>query len=209
MDELELLKKQWKKQDKGLPKLSYDQIYQMILKKSSSIVKWIFIISLLEFALLISLEIIGRVNGNLSQGFEELGFGSNFVFVISVVSYSILTFFIIRFYLNYKKIKATDSAKILMDNILKTRRTVKYYVFINLSFLGIMLIFSMGYAIFISQEFISPDSGQELSKVTVFVIAVLVSVVVVAAIGLIYYLLYGRLTRRLKGNYKELQRLEI
>jgi len=196
MDELELLKKQWKKQDKGLPKLSYDQIYQMILKKSSSIVKWIFIISLLEFALLISLEIIGRVNGNLSQGFEELGFGSNFVFVISVVSYSILTFFIIRFYLNYKKIKATDSAKILMDNILKTRRTVKYYVFINLSFLGIMLIFSMGYAIFISQEFISPDSGQELSKVTVFVIAVLVSVVVVAAIGLIYYLLYGRLTRR-------------
>ena len=52
MDELELLKKDWKKNDDTkYPKLSYNDIYKMILKKSSSIVKWIFIISLLEFAL--------------------------------------------------------------------------------------------------------------------------------------------------------------
>ena len=51
MDELELLKKDWQKEDSKYPKLSYDEIYKMILKKSSSIVKWIFIISLLEFAL--------------------------------------------------------------------------------------------------------------------------------------------------------------
>ena len=50
MDELELLKKDWKKDNSKYPKLSYDEIYKMILKKSSSIVKWIFIISLLEFA---------------------------------------------------------------------------------------------------------------------------------------------------------------
>jgi len=49
MDELELLKKDWQKNDKEYPKLSYNDIYKMILKKSSSIVKWIFIISLLEF----------------------------------------------------------------------------------------------------------------------------------------------------------------
>ena len=50
MDELELLKKDWQKEDSKYPKLSYDEIYRMILSKSSSIVKWIFIISLLEFA---------------------------------------------------------------------------------------------------------------------------------------------------------------
>ena len=50
MDELELLKKDWKKDHTDFPKLSYNEIYKMILKKSSSIVKWIFIISLLEFA---------------------------------------------------------------------------------------------------------------------------------------------------------------
>ncbi len=49
MDELDLLKKDWNKGDSKYPKLSYNEIYKMILKKSSSIVKWIFIISLLEF----------------------------------------------------------------------------------------------------------------------------------------------------------------
>lgn len=32
MDELEILKKDWKKEGKNFPKLSYDDIYKMILK---------------------------------------------------------------------------------------------------------------------------------------------------------------------------------
>ena len=44
MDELELLKKDWQKENMTFPKLSYNDIYKMIIKKSSSIVKWIFII---------------------------------------------------------------------------------------------------------------------------------------------------------------------
>ena len=46
MDELELLKKDWQKDDANYPKLTFDEIYKMLLKKSSSIVKWIFIIFL-------------------------------------------------------------------------------------------------------------------------------------------------------------------
>ncbi|MCB0372669.1 MAG: hypothetical protein KDD31_06665, partial [Muricauda sp.] len=49
LDELELLKKDWQKREANLPKLSYDEIYKMIWKKSSSIVKWIFYISIIEF----------------------------------------------------------------------------------------------------------------------------------------------------------------
>ena len=52
MDELELLKKDWQKDDNNYPKKSYNEIYKMILKKSSSIVKWILIISILEFMVL-------------------------------------------------------------------------------------------------------------------------------------------------------------
>ena len=33
MDELELLKKDWQKQEQQLPKLSFDEIYKMIWKK--------------------------------------------------------------------------------------------------------------------------------------------------------------------------------
>jgi len=46
-DELELLKKDWQKQSEALPKLTAEEIYPMLHKKSSSIVKWIFIISLI------------------------------------------------------------------------------------------------------------------------------------------------------------------
>ena len=37
VDELELLKKDWQKREVDLPKLSYEQIYPMTKKKSSSI----------------------------------------------------------------------------------------------------------------------------------------------------------------------------
>ena len=37
MDELELLKKDWKRRDSEHPKLSYDDLYGMIWKRSSSL----------------------------------------------------------------------------------------------------------------------------------------------------------------------------
>ena len=49
MDELELLKKDWQENQK-FPKLSKQEIYVLLHKKSSSIVKWIFILSLIEFS---------------------------------------------------------------------------------------------------------------------------------------------------------------
>ena len=50
MDELELLKKDWETSSKNYPELNKEELYKLIYKRSSSIVKWIFIISLLEFA---------------------------------------------------------------------------------------------------------------------------------------------------------------
>ncbi|MBE9489793.1 MAG: hypothetical protein IMY67_05830, partial [Bacteroidetes bacterium] len=70
MDELELLKKDWNKKDNDYPKLSYDEIYKMILKKSSSIVKWIFIISILEFVLWTGLSFILK-DTNYNKRFDE------------------------------------------------------------------------------------------------------------------------------------------
>ena len=52
MDELELLKKDWKKNDGQFTQVSENEIYGMLHKSSSSIVKWIFIISIVEFLVL-------------------------------------------------------------------------------------------------------------------------------------------------------------
>ena len=51
MDELELLKKDWRQREEHLPRLTYEEIYKMIWKKSSSLVRWIFYISIIEFTL--------------------------------------------------------------------------------------------------------------------------------------------------------------
>ena len=145
MDELELLKKDWKKEDKTFPKLSYNDIYNMILKKSSSIVKWIFIISILEFVFWVFISF-----GLKASGFNlELdGIERNFGFIaITIFSYAVLAYFFYKFYINYKTINSTDNAKTLMENILKTRRTVKQYVFFNLLVLVIGVSYMMPYAI--------------------------------------------------------------
>ena len=49
MKELDLLKKDWKKNADSFEQVSESEIYKMIHRKSSSIVKWIFIISIIEF----------------------------------------------------------------------------------------------------------------------------------------------------------------
>ena len=51
MKELDLLKKDWQKMDNSFVQVSENDIYKMIHKKSSSIVKWILIISILEVLL--------------------------------------------------------------------------------------------------------------------------------------------------------------
>lgn len=51
MKELDLLKKDWKRNSDSFEQLSENDIYKMIHKKSSSVVKWIFIVSIIELGL--------------------------------------------------------------------------------------------------------------------------------------------------------------
>jgi len=207
MDELELLKKDWKKQDDVLPKFSYKEIYPMILKKSSSMVKWIFIISVLEFILWASIDIAIRLSGNYDDlnGVEMKGFS----IISSIISYSILIYFMVRFYRNYKKIQSTDSAKVLMKNILKTRRTVKYYVWFNLGFLALTTIALVTYLAFFTDQFVNQSVEEGVSVFLVIVSTLLVLAVAIGIVALFYRIIYGILTRRLKNNYNELEKLEI
>ena len=213
MDELELLKKDWQKEDSKYPKLTYDEIYKMILKKSSSIVKWIFIISLIEFALW-TLVSFGLKDTESMKRFEQ--YDADMILIpITVLGYIILAYFFYLFFKNYKTISATDTAKNLMENILKTRRTVKYYVAFNLIYLVIATVVVL---------FIEFDQDQQLigklneastnGEVFKFYATMIISIFVVlgifiALLLLFYYLIYGLLLKRLNRNYKELKRLEV
>src|SRR5690606_38122487 len=130
VDELELLKKDWQKREADLPKLSYDEIYKMTWKKSSSIVKWIFYISLIELVFWAAINIIFSD----SESMEELKalHIHKVIMVLNIINYGIILYFIYKFYINYKKISFTDSSRKLMKTILKVKRTVTQYVWFNL-----------------------------------------------------------------------------
>lgn len=211
MDELDILKKDWKQQEATLPKLSYNEIYKMLWKKSSSIVRWIFIISILE------LLFWGVLNILLSDGEfwkrMEIIHLKEFTVGVYILSYAITFYFIYRFYRNYKKISSTDDAATLMKNILTTRKTVKYYVgFIIIS----TALTSLVYAYFTIFHHASTTEVTDPAKYSfsitqwlVLTAAIIFSLAIfLGLLWLFYRLIYGILLKRLNKNYKDLKNLE-
>lgn len=212
MDELELLKKDWKKQEGNYPKLTYVEIYNMILKKSSSIVKWIFIISLLEF-LFWTLISFGLKDTEAMKRFQEFD-ADAIIIPLAVIGYIVLFYFFYLFYRNYKKISATDNAKVLMENILNTRRCVKYYVAFNLLYLvistAVFMVIEFNQDSALIQQVQIASANGELFKLyaTVILTTLLLLAVVIGILLLFYWLVYGILLKRLNSNYRELKKLE-
>lgn len=213
MDELELLKKDWQKEDPNFPKLSYDQIYKMILKKSSSIVKWIFIISILEFVLWAVISFALK-DADYNQRFKEYN-AENIMLPVMILGYVIIAYFLYKFFMNYRAISVTDNAKVLMENILKTRRTVKQYVAINLGFMVVTAFVVLGIQFNRDEQMVSviekASANGELFKfyAVTIIITLLVLAVLIVILLLFYYLIYGILLKRLNINYKELKKLEV
>ncbi|MFT5752741.1 MAG: hypothetical protein ACI86L_002255 [Dokdonia sp.] len=202
VDELELLKKDWQKQEAHLPKLTKKDLYPMLLKKSSSIVKWIFLISMAEFAFWIFMA-FGLKFDSESVSNVENALGDTEI-ISTVIHFSALIFFMAWFYKNYKKIESTDSPHILMRNILNTRKTVKYYIWFNIIFL--MVGSTAAYALVVKR---SPDTIAVESPMLAGLAFVAIMAVFIGGLLLFYRLIYGILLRRLKGNYEELKKLEI
>ncbi len=213
MDELDLLKKDWQKKEEHLPKLSFDEIYKMIWKKSSSIVKWIFYISIAEFLFWITMSFIPLENDELTgPGAKTF---QNVETIIEITSYLIIIYFIFKFYLNYKKINTTDSARSLMKKIIITRKTVMQYVWFNLGLFAVLMIIVFLESILYNPEY--ADLSQRISEagspILIWLVVGLLLLFTIVLFGvllwLFYKILYGILLKRLNANYRELKKLEV
>lgn len=205
MDELELLKKDWKNQDKNLPNFKAKEIYPLLLKKSSSITKWIFLISLAELALGIVLNIT-MADHDFWREVDHIHLKTATI-IIYVLSYAITIFFIVLFYKRYKAISVTDNASTLMRNILKTRKVVKYYIIYVLASAGITGFIYFIFSLLYSEQTASIRGNINWTKAVL--IGLLTTLLLVFALWGIYTLLYGILLRKLKKNYKEIKKLEF
>ena len=204
-------KKVWKNQPEEKNKISALEIYKMTQSKSNSIVKWIFIIGLLEFVFWFAINYLGTKNGAL-EPYEKLNL-INFIDNFNYFHYVLVVLFLILFYRNFSLISTVDDTKTLMKNILLVRKTVKWYVYYNLIY---AVVFSIILNILI---FNTPDGINILSGIdnesfnkehmmSVFIIAqIVVIAIMILILWLFYYLLYGILLKKLNKNYKELTKL--
>lgn len=214
-DELELLKKDWQKKEFNVPQLSFEDIHKMIWKKSSSIVKWILIISILEFTLPHLLYLLPSMQEGL-EIYDKLGV-SKYLFGLSLLTYVVALYFIFQFYKRFREISVLDNSKNLIKKIIRTRKTVKHYVIFSLSMIMITIII-MIIGIYLNDNlFLAfPDLKQSLEKVseeklkiTIMLSIGIFGLVLTLIMGCVYFLLYGLLLRKLKNNYSELRKLEI
>jgi len=210
MKELDLLKKDWKKNADSFEQISENEIYKMIHKKSSSIVKWILIISILE--------ILFWTVSNLFFSTDEMLIKikhAEMIFYLEVLTYfnyAVVLVFVYFFYKNYKTISATESTKLLMSSILKTRKTVQYYVWYNLGMAVISSIISFFIAFVYNPDMAFLKDKLAANGKTIFItggILLLVTLVFLGMFWCFYRLLYGTLLRRLYANYKELKKIDF
>ena len=210
MDKLDKLKENWQSKEHELPKVSFDRIYKMLLKKSSSIVKWIFVISIVELLFWISLYfILPEDNINMMK---ELGL-ERVMFYCEIFHFFIFGIFSILFYKNYKSIQVTDSTNVLMQNILNTRKTVRYFVYYNV---GMAIAFSIAIDTYLYNNSEKLYEVMDFAKqgipkegfANIFIISqIIVGLIIIALLILFYWFVYGILLKKLKGNYKELKKI--
>ena len=212
MEELDLLKKAWQKDSHSYEQISESEIYKMLYKKSYSIVKWILIISIIE--VLFSTAI--SVAYNTDEYMKKLHAENMIVYfkALNFVNYAVILLFILNFYKNYIKISTTASTKQLMQDILRTRKTVKYYVWYNMGMIVVSLIagFVIAFAYNPKMEMLKSKIASESNYYTLCItigIMLLTIVVFVSLFWLFYRLLYGILLRKLNANYKELKKIDL
>ena len=201
MKELDLLKKDWKKNASTFEQFSESAIYKMIHKQSSSLVKWILIVSILEFIVLNGISLF--IN---DEKINEFFIQHTYLNIINYLNYVVVIGFIIVFYKKYRAISALDSSKILIEQIVSTRRVVNYYIFWNVLIGGFFGVFG---AIDGFNNAYSKDQDLIINPTHEYLAILFIVPLVMLFIWLFYKLLYGSFLGKLNKNYKELMKIDL
>lgn len=213
MDELDKLKSHWKKTAENFPKVSAQEIYGMIHKKSSSIVKWILIISILEFIFFLILPFLLSDSANVKE--MEGYFTDYALYAIYIIDYIIIVYFIYLFYRNFKKIKSTDTVKNLMSNILKTRKTVSNYILVKIIYIIITSCISFVLFFNFDPEWIklmhnAEENGKATLALVLFIVGSMIGLIFIILLFWVFYkIIYGLLLKELHKKYQELKKMDL
>ncbi len=207
MNKLDALKKEWKNQKFDI-QLSKGELHQLIQKKSVSSIKWIFIFSCFEFFAYLLFPFF------IPDYFEAFEYYRrihlyNFSILVNTLGYIILSYFMVQFYLNYRKIKISNSIAFLIETIIASRKSVNKYVAYNISLFLLFIIVVLINAFKYDENYIELLSFRSTlndGAIVKMVIAIIVIMIMVLSVLLVfYYIIYGRYFYRLKKLIKELE----
>lgn len=140
---------------------------------------------------------------------------SKYLWITNIIHYTIFIGFIVLFFKNYSAISVTDNTKQLMANILKVRKTVRYFVIYNVvAFILLTTILNIFYFThsdllfeYLSKTVVIENKDAFMNAFLLLQIGV--SLVMIVLIMLFYRIVYGILLKRLKKNYDELAKIEV
>lgn len=205
MEELELLKKNWKNESQ-FPNFSKEEIFKMIKGKSVSVAKSLLWIGIVEVILWILFFYYDTESG---EAFFDLKMILRTILFMS---------FILMIIYNYTKINNELSTKKLMKQVLNLRKLILLYM-------GLMVFSLLFFNILDAPDSASDalrgfvdgyNEGENKAKISVdeiqpivgyFMFAILFSVFM-WVLFVIYKNVYGPLLQKLKENYNELTKIE-
>ena len=210
MEELDLLKKYWNKTE--FPKIKTDELRKMIQKRSSSTLKWILIISILEFVFWLALNIMSNAAGLSNQLAKDLGPESHrLIYLAEYISYFIfypvIIYFMVHFFRLYRSISVTDNTTSLTKSILTTNKLVRRYIAFNIVFIFLNMLVGGIIGLSIQNQEGFTQVNWLVNTISIFFILIFIGVII-GVLWVFYRVLYGWLLRRLNKNYQELIKIE-
>ena len=204
MDELELLKKDWKEnKSDDFKNYTEQELFAMTKKRSVSIAKWVFIIALLELGFWFL--IVYLMPSSSEDKYQDIPFVDVVFNVMDIISILLPFVFIgSLLYLNFK-IKREENLKKLMEKILLMKKCIQWYIRIFLGEVALFFIISMALSFYTNYYILE---GEELVALFVSVMLIVFIFILVLFLRFIYHLVYGNLLHKLKQNYEELSRME-
>ena len=214
MDELELLKKDWKEnKSDDFKNYTEKELFAMTKKRSVSIAKWVFIIALLELGFWFLIGYLMPSSSEDKEYYEALNsipLIKGILYVLGeFATYLPYVFIGLLLYLNFK-IRTEENPKKLMEKILLMKKCIQWYIRIFLGEVVVFFIISMILAFYIEYNTLE---GKELEELYLFAFVMFIPLLMIIFIFVlflrfIYHLVYGKLLHKLKQNYEELSRME-
>ena len=214
MDELELLKKDWKEnKSDDFKNYTEKELFAMTKKRSVSIAKWVFIIALLELGFWFLIGYLMPSSSEDKEYYEALNSSPLIKGILYVLgefaTYLPYVFIGLLLYLNFK-IKREENPKKLMEKILLMKKCIQWYIRIFLGEIVVFFFISMILSFYIESNSLEGTELEELYLFAFVMFIPLLMIIFIFALFLrfIYHLVYGKLLHKLKQNYEELSRME-